>query len=87
MENNFTTCLLLIVTSLFIASAIIFIALHNTELAAIQNLQHKVNQLEKTDEDEFVGRELAFCIAQEAKQLKRDLTGYQGNKLFSEDLW
>ena len=37
--------------------------------------------------DRFVCREEAFKIAQENGQLKRDAGGYQGAKLFSEDLW
>ena len=35
----------------------------------------------------FLGRSDAFILASDNRQLRREPRGYQGSKLFSEDLW
>lgn len=40
-----------------------------------------------TSSGEFLNRRQAYTYAQEHNQLKRRPGGYNGNQLFSEDLW
>jgi hypothetical protein len=40
-----------------------------------------------TDKGEFLDRRAAYIHAQEHKQILRQPGGYQGDELFSEDLW
>lgn len=39
------------------------------------------------DAETFLNRREAFVLAQKNGQLKRGSDGYQGDQLFSEDLW
>lgn len=40
-----------------------------------------------THEGRFIGRRFALWFAQQCGQFKRGPEGYQGEELFSEDLW
>lgn len=40
-----------------------------------------------TEHNQFLNRKEAFALASVNGQLKRGPGGYQGNQLFSEDLW